>query len=433
MKSLDLKVTFPERKILNVKKSVRKNLSLYKLLQKFVHQQTRPTHTSWLPPSYNRFRRLCEHLQQHPKMLTEIRSVSLTVQDRTWYTSCVQHNRLLHNFPYLDHLTLSPPPPMSFRLLEQNPDYGPRFLRSLRLDFLPITAPLYHGNVLEDINNVIDHYRYWLGLHKLRIDGLGFINVPFRDEGVTFIRDLWCVGCRQCEAAVMTTQLIRSSTGLVRYIFETDTDRSPYRLFPPQDHFFLYTDLLMHRCTLRQLVIATSNLGVIHESWKLGSLRTFSQLEKLALPCFMVPAPSLGKADYEMLPPNLEELQIEYNFNGNPLVFDNENRLEIFRRWTDQMKSRLPYLRRLIFWYQGDPVQMAERNSGMFDPAILKTLQVLEQAFNEFDIKLVWLSASSFWDTPVGKALDAEGDVIMEESGDAERDSITLHPTSITV
>ena len=431
IKSLDLKVTFPEKEILNMKKSVRNKLSLYKLLRMFVQQRPRQKHTSWLPPSYDRFRRLFEHLQQHPKMLKEIRSVKLSVQDRSWYTLCGQHNSLLHSLPYLDHLTLSPPPPISLQLLLQKPNYGPKALRSLRLDFLPLTAPLYRGPVWDDILFVIDHYRYWLGLHKLRIDGLECINMFFEREGVTSIKDLWCVGCRRSEAAVMTTQLIRSSTGLVRYIFEFDTDRPSYPPFPPQDPFFLYNGLVMHKRTLRQLVIATSNLGFIHESWTLGSLNTFSQLEKLALPCFMLRGWILGEADFKTLPPKLEELQIEYPFDGYQLDFDKENRLEMFRIRTSHMKSRFPYLKRLIIWYQRNPVQMVERNSGMFSPTAVEKLQLLEQAFNEFDIKLEWLSVSSFWDTPVGKALDAEGDVIIEESGGVERDPPTLHPTSL--
>ena len=433
MKSLDLNVTFPEREILDAKKSVRKNLPMYKLLQKFVHQQTLPTHTSWLPPSYNRFRRLCQHLEQNPKMLMAIESVSLAVEDRSWYTSCVQHKRLLHSLPNLNHLTLSPPPPMSLRWLERNCRYGPRFLRSLRLDFLPLMAPLYHLHVLEDINNVIDHTRYWPGLHKLRIDGLKFVNVPFAYKEMAFIRDLWCVGCREWEAAVTTTQLIKSSTGLIRYIFETDTDRSYHRPFLPQDPFLLYNDLLIHRRTLRQLVIATSNLGVIDESWKLGSLKAFSQLEKVALPCSLMPAPSLSKTDYGMLPPNIEELQIEHPVNGNPLVIHSEDKLEMFQSCTGQIKARLPFLRRVIFWYQGDPVQMAERHGGIFDLSILERLRMVGKTFEEVNIKFEWLSVSSFWDTPIGKALDAEGDVIIEEKEDAERDLFTLHPTSITV
>ena len=116
-----------------------------------------------------------------------------------------------------------------------------------------------------------------------------------------------------------------------------------------------------------------------------------------------------------------------------PLIVDNEARLDMFRRRTSQMKSRLPCLKRFIIWFQGCPIQIAERDSDIFDPATLKTLRVLGQAFEEFDITFEWLAVSSFWDTPVGKALDGEGDVVIEESGGAEREPITLHPASTTV
>ena len=459
IKSLDLKVTLPEKENQEMKKNVRNKHSLDGLLRTFLQQLRGQTHISWLPPSYDRFHRLFEQLEQHPKMLKEIRSVCLSVQARSWYISCFQHHRLLHSLPSLDHLTLSPPPASSTSLPMQSPNYRPRALRSLRLGFLPLTAPLYRGNIRKDILKVIDHYRSWVGLRKLRIDGLEWRNGLFVNEGMTSIRDLWCVGCRKCEATITTTQLIRSCTGLVRYVFETDTARSPYRIFGQQYALFLYNDLLVHKRTLRQLVIATSKLGVIHQGWILGPLNTFSQLKKLALPCFMLPESPLDKADYEVLPPKLEELQIEYPFDGYssefdnetrsemfrrrtgpmkssddyPLIFDNEARLDMFRRRTSQMKSRLPCLKRFIIWFQGSPIQIAERDSDIFDPATLKTLRVLGHAFEDFDITFEWLAVSSFWDTPVGKALDREGNVIIEESGGAEREPIALHPTSTTV
>ena len=431
MKSLDLKVNFPEREILKIKRSARKKHPLYKLLRNLDQQRSGQTHTSWLPPSHDRFRRLFEQLEQHPTMLKEIRSVSLTVQDRFWYTSCVQHNRLLHNLPCLEHLTLSPPPPVSERSPRRVPICRPRTLRSLRLDFLPLTAPLYRGDVCEDILNVIEHYRCWLGPHKLRIDGLECINILFvHQRMMTSIKDLWCVGCRKCEAIAMTSQLIRSSTGLVRYVFETDTDRSPYQTFGPQSVDFLYNDLLMHKRTLKQLVIATSKLGVIHEGWTLGPLNTFSQLEKLALPCFMLPERILDEADFGMLPPKLEELQLEFPFKWGLRRFGIENTLEMFRIGAGQMKRRLPYLKRLIMWDRWNLVHMDDRNNDISDQASPKTLRVLERTFMEVDIKFEWSSEFSFWDTPIGKALDAEGDVIIEKSRGGEREPITLHPTS---
>ena len=268
----------------------------------------------------------------------------------------------------------------------------------------------------------------------------------------------------------MHTRLMRSSTGLVRYVFETSVhyDRGGRLAFPPPlSPFSLYDDdLRMHKRTLRQLVIASSDDCGIDPHWKLRSLDPFCQVEKLALPFFMLPEPSLGKADYERLPPRLEELQIEYPLHGIgypysgrewifnnenkitmfgrltwsnlfsdtwPSIFDKENRLEKFRSRTRQMKSRLPYLKRLIIWFQGDNALLARQESGIYDSFTLKTLRVLKQAFKEFDITLEWVVAWSFWDTPVGKALDAEGNAIIEESEDVERDSITLHRTSSIV
>ena len=184
MTSLDLKATLSEKEILKIDKIIARRHAVHGLLQKLLQQP------SWLPPSYKRFRRLFKHLEQHPELLKEIRSVSLTAQDRSWYISCFQHNRLLHSLPYLEHLTLSPPPAFSTISPMQSLNYGPRAVRSLRLDFLPLTMLWYHDNVSEDLLDVINHYLHWSGLHKLRIDGLVSIERALADDATTVIRDL---------------------------------------------------------------------------------------------------------------------------------------------------------------------------------------------------------------------------------------------------
>ena len=125
MKTLELKVTFPEQDMLKLKPNGRKKHPMYKLLRIFLLQQLSQLPTSWLPPSYDRFRRFFEHLAKHPKMLKEIRSVSITVQDRSWYYWYFQHNGLLDNLPYLEHLTLSPPPLFSMAFPAQTSDHVP--------------------------------------------------------------------------------------------------------------------------------------------------------------------------------------------------------------------------------------------------------------------------------------------------------------------
>ena len=446
--SLDLKVALSDKENLKTNKRVPKGDSVRGLLQKFLQQPFGQTPTSSLPPSYNRFDRLFEHLEKHPEMLKEIRSVSLTVQDRSLYTSCFQHQRLLRSLPYLEHLTLSPPPAILPHYVVPTPNYVPRTVRSLRLDFLPLTAHSYCADVFDDILDVMHHYLYLSGLHKLRIDGFVSVERPLVSGRTTTIKDLWCVDCRNYGTAATITGLMRLSPGLVRCVFETDASielRRPHRILS------LYKEgLRMHKRTLRQLVIASCGMGDNQMFWGLKPLNMFYQLEKIALVFTLLP--EYSRADYEDLPPNLKELQIEYPFDHDPLIFksedhiemfqkrtvpfqpsdgyasifDDENRLEKFRRRTSQMKSRLPYLQRWIFWFQEDPVQMAEKISGIYDPFTLKTLEVLRQSFKEFDISFEWVVACSFWDTPVGKALEAESDVIMEESGDAERDSILL-------
>ena len=411
---------------------------MYKLLRNFLLQQHRQLPTSWLPPSYDRFRRLFEHLAKHPKMLKEIRSVSVTVQNRSWYYWYFQQNGLLDSLPYLEHLTLSPPPLFSMYFPPQISNHGRRALRSLRLDFLFLTSQGYPGNAYDGIQHVISHHLYWLDLHKLRIDGLDCIGEHFVRDGMTYIRDLWCVGCRNYETAATATQLMRSSTGLVRFIFETNASYSPGSASPrysppPLSPFSLYNSgLFWHKCTLRQLVIASSDDGIIPKDWTIGSLDKFCQLEKVAAPFFMLPKPTLDKACYERLPPNLEDLQVEYPFGWEAMIFDDNQELEAVRSNISKLKSSLPYLKRLIMWHQKDHVQMAEMNGAFLDDTPLEKFRMHEQVYQEFGVKFEWVTVTSFWDTPVGNELNAEGDVIIEKSRDGLSNLPTLHPTSLT-
>ena len=440
MKTLELNVTFPERDMLDWKAKGRKKHPMCKLLRMFLLQQLNQLQTSWLPPSYDRFRQLFEHLAKHPKMLKEIRSVSVTVQDRSWYYWYFQHSGLLDSLPYLEHLTLSPPPLFSMGFPAQTSNHGRRALRSLRLDFLFLTSQGYPGNAYDGICHVLSHHLYWLDLHKLRIDGLDWIGEHTLRDVKTFIRDLWCVGCRNYETVAPATQLMRSSTTLVRFIFETNASYSPGCAFPrplppPLSPFSLYNSgLYWHKSTLRQLVIASSDDGMIPKDWTTGPLDKFCQLEKLAVPFFMLPRSTLDKAGYELLPPNLEDLQIEYPSYWQATqatIFDEEQNLDAVRSHVGKMKSSLPYLKSLIMWDQRDHVQMAEMGGCFLDHVPLENLRMHEQAHKEFGIKFEWVAVPSFWDTPVGKALNAEGDVIIEKSRDGLSNLPTLHPTSL--
>ena len=438
MKSLELKVTFPEQEILKMKLIGRKKHPMYKLLRKFLDRPLSQTQTPWIPPSYDRFRRLFEHLAKHPKMLKEIISVSVTVQDRSWYYWYFQHNGLLDSFPHLEHLTLSPPPLFSIRFPVQTSNHERRTLRSLRLDFRFLTSQGYCKEAYEGIRNVINHHLYWLEFHKLRIDGLDFVGEPFLHHQITSIRDLWCVGCRNYETATTATQLMRSSTGLVRFIFETNVFYFPGCDFPrpvsppPLLPFPLYdSGLFMQKCTLRQLVLASSDNGIIPKQWTLGPLDKFCQLKKLAAPFFMLPKPTLNQAGYEMLPPNLEDLQIEYPSYWKATIFGEEQNPEAVRSYAGRMKSSLPYLKRLTFWDQKNHNPMAEMYGGFLDHVPLERLRMYEQVYEEFGIKFEWVAVPSFWDTPLGKELDAEDDVIIKKSSDGLSNLPTLHPTSL--
>lgn len=412
---------------------------MYKLLRTFLDRPLSQTQTPWLPPSYDRFRRLFDHLAKHPEILKEIRSVSVTVQDRSWYYWYFQHNGLLDSLPYLEHLTLSPPPLFSIPFPAQTSNHGRRALRSLRLDFLFLTSQGYRGNAYEAIRNVINHHLHWLDLQKLRMDGLDWVREPPELIGMRFIRDFWCVGCRNTDTAYTATQLMRSSRDLVRFIFETNASYLPGctfpRPFPPSlPQFTLYnTGLYWHKCTLRQLVFASSDDGIIPKYWTLGPLDKFCQLKKLAAPFFMLPKPTLNKTYYEMLPPNLEDLQVEYPFEWGATLLNEEENLEAARSHVGKMKSSLPYLKRFIMWDQKNHAQMEGMNGGFLDHVPLKRIQMHEQVYEEFGIKWERVAVSSFWDTPVGKALDAEGDVVVEKSSDGLIALPTLHPTSLTV
>ena len=447
VKSLELRVAFPEQEILRMKPNGRKKHPMYKLLRNFLNRPLSQTQPPWLPPSYDRFCRLFQHLAKHPEMLKEIRSVSVTVQDRSWYFWYFQQSGLLDSLPYLDHLTLSPPPLFSIRFpplfstrfSTQISNHERRALKSLRLDFSLLTSKGYIGDAYEGMRDVISHHLYWFKLHKLRIDGLDYAGDNLLRNEMTSIRDLWCVGCRNHESAVTAAELMSSSSSLVRFIFETNASYAAGCNFlepfpPPLSPFSFYdSGLYWHKAALRQLVIASSDHGIIPRGWTLGLLDKFCQLEKLAAPFFMLPKPTPDKATYEMLPPNLNVLQIQYPFDWDAIIIDDEQDVEAVRNHAGKMNSSLPYLHRFIMWQQKKYAQMAETNGDFLDHVPPERLRMHEQIYEEFGIKFEWVAVSSFWDTPVGKALDAEGDVIIEKGWDALRNFPTLHPHSLMV
>ena len=147
----------------------------------------------------------------------------------------------------------------------------------------------------------------------------------------------------------------------------------------------------------------------------------------------MLPKPTFEKTSYELLPPNLEDLQMEYASDWEAMTFDDNQDLEDVRSNVSKLKSSLPYFKRLIIWHQKDHVQMAEMNGGFLDDTLLEKFRAHEQVYQEFGVKFEWVTVTSFWDTPVGKELDAEGDLIIEKSRDGLSNFPTLHPTSLTV
>ena len=185
-----------------------------------------------------------------------------------------------------------------------------------------------------------------------------------------------------------------------------------------------------HQGTIEEIAIATSG-GLAKINWSLGPFTQWSRLTRLAVPSYIIlgDLPRTRKL-HEILPPLLEELQIEHSTahlkRTMPQMSSQEPPVYEPTRWPgvcdkeidaaraeDVADMRLlaankeiyvPKLKLVIWWYQKPGTPSAD----FFDYPIDRTLaglRLTSLAFEKVGVEFEWVTESLFKDTPSGKRL----------------------------
>lgn len=380
-------------------------------------------------PSFQPFDRLIDTFSLNPDLAQQVRTLSLKVRRRLWYKLFAADIRLLNLLPELRTLSLSPPP------FHSGIPHNNWTLSSLRLDFSHVTDHYNEEHDWLQIGvplRILASYLWLPNLRKVQVERVLF--TPNFDEtryllpGGSSVEDLRFLKCREQKSDLVVAAFLRSIKHLRRFVFEVSA-LSFRNAQPGSKGGAFETALSEHRETIEELGIATSE-GAPVIRWELGPLTQWSSLKRLAVPCFLILGISSGtRRLYEMLPPLLEELQIEH-----PTVHDNwtllqmtrwlhmasaSSRTDCYESMVDAARARditdmqrlaeikeccVPRLNHVIWWDQkaectasGNPVHRID--------ASLAGLIGLFSAFEKVDVKFEWVTEPSFKDTPFGKRL----------------------------
>ena len=358
-------------------------------------------------------RRLSRTLQKYPGLCKCVRKLSLKVQNVNWYENAGGHERLMRLFPSIQEMTLSPPPkeynfPMSDRLTMMNLDFSYKLRRFWDLprwtNPTPFDLSKYLSKpTLRQLQFEHTESSYYKPIHTA-------------NPGSSAVTHLRFVDWLPHEVGVLAS-VLPSIKHLRHFLLEVNGGWGG-GIFPralgPQEYGHL---LEPHSASLEELVIAYSDQAYCHgrtfrrkESPFMGILADFDHLRRLALPePFLV---SLSDASFhQLLPPRLEELQVEFPMDGKKDVYRQGNSLggreSLYRHWRMQKLAKskakcLPGLNHVIWWFQptSRQVGMGERL-----PFESEQMEELFEDFGRVGVKFEWISTPFFKDTPFAACL----------------------------
>ena len=389
--------------------------------------------------SFLPFDRLVENLSMRQDLARHVRRLDLRVRRRLGYMPFAAHSRLLQHLLELRALSLSPPPyelsiPASdpYELSIPASDWT---IKSLQLDFSHVTDHyddgrdwLYNGVPLY----VIAKYLQLAKLRKLQAVTVYFASgfddtrhLPIRSSSIV---DLRFLNCLVSKSDSVLASLIRSIKYLERFVIEFWS--SPYVRSSTDPFGAFEVALSDHQETIKELAIATS-AGLAKICWSLGPFTHWSGLTRLAVPSDIILGnPPRTRKLHEILPPLLEEFQIEHStaqlkrtmpqisFQQSPVyeptrwpgVYDSAidaaraEDVADMRLLAAKKEICVPKLKLVIWWYQTPKTPSED----YFDYPIDRTLaglRLTSLAFEKVGVEFKWVTESLFKDTPFGKRL----------------------------
>lgn len=394
-----------------------KELNNTRLVNKFSHTTI---------PSFVPFDRLTEQLSVRQDLGNLVRALDLRVHRRLWYTPLAAHSRLLELLPELRALSLSPPP---LDLSIPCSDWG---VKSLRLDFGYVTDHYIGASDWLNIGvplQIIARYLRLARVRKIQVEKTFFTSqfdearhLPIGSSSVDDIRFLNC--CVRKSDRVLAS-FVRSIRYLKRFVVEFSS--LTYQAPPGRDTGAFKSVLSGHQETIEELVVATSGKPASIR-WALGPFTQWGSLKRLAVPSYMIAENFTSRQKlHEILPPLLEELQIEYlaaHVRRPPMLYSSSvfrpnprpgyDSTKVASRARDLEDMRLlalnkdDYVHRLntvIWWYQVFEKTSPDYDIDISTDGTLAKLIRIFLAFEEVGVKFVWVTESFFKDTPFGKRL----------------------------
>ena len=381
-------------------------------------------------PSFVPFDRLIHNLSVRQDLGRYVHRLDLRVRRRRRHIPFATHSRLLKHLPELRTLSLSPPSS------DLNIQCSNNAVTSLRLDFSHVTDHYTEGRDWLHDGVPLHILARHLGLAKLRkvqvetvyfasqFDGTRHVSI-----GSSSVEDLRFLNCLVEKSDSVLALILRSTQYLKRFVIELWS--STYWTVSAKTYVSSFElALLEHRETIEELAIATLG-GLARIGWALCQFTQWTSLKHLAVPSYMILGISPGTRKlHEVLPPLLEEFQIEYSTAHSkwtgpqmspqqsldwqptswPGIYDSAidaDRAEDaadMRLLAANKDAYVPNLKLIIWWYQ-----MPETSSSYYDDyptdRTLAALRLNFTAFEKVGVKFELVTDSLFKDTPFGKRL----------------------------
>ena len=387
------------------------------LLYRDIHLDAEPLEDCQFLSTRKRTDQLIANLKARPELGRYTNSFSLRVTHPLWYQSSPQIS-IIARMSQLRQLSYDPPAVHGGALPDQC-----KHLSDLRFDFSHVTDHYNDDSTswLEDgiPLEIIAKHLWQPTLRRLQAEKVSFVQ-GFEHElyliqqrmrqGRSLVQDIRFLDCSPCIDYNVLSAFITSVRHLNCFVFDVKlSGESGTAPDDPPVKIDLRPALLTHHHVIQDLALSTSDcaLDAVHIS---GSFIQWTALKRLAMPFSkdLIRYTML----HEILPPQLEELQLEkkiWTFSTYEVVMEYEvvpeNELTQFWELANNKQERVPGLKRLIWWLQYPLGQNFEDGNYRL---LVSTVQMLaQQNFKDKGVRFEVVTTPFFRETPFGKRLCA--------------------------
>ena len=363
-------------------------------------------------PTLKRTDQLIANLRARPELGRHTTAFSLRVTHPLYYQHQPQIS-IIGRMPKLHKLSYDPPPLQGGAITTQNKD-----LTALRFDFSHVTNHYDAGGSSWWANGVplriIAKHLWHPSLRKLQAEKVfftaGFKHDPWlfqrrMRDGRSPVEDLRFLDCVPRIKDGVLMAFIASIKRVKRFVLEVKSSGdSPPACNDPPAKIDVKSALHAYHRTIEELALSTSDQAPDFMQIS-GSFIRWTALKRLA-----VPFPSPHTTLHQVLPPQLEELQLEKRIWIFPackvlMEYDAFAEQDLGLLWGFSKKKRacVPALRRLVWWLQYPSGQNFDGGKLRLHVSMLETSA--RQLFGDVGVKFEVVSRPFFKETPFGRRL----------------------------